>query len=220
MSMFDPCGSLVWCYPVKWVLVMFPVLLSSSKFFFVSSGLGLLFDEIIKKLLIEWKPSMKSFSSSVMLPMGLFMTILLLNWMSMFPFSFPVSTHFSANLAMCFPMWFGGLVYMGRKFPLETLAHLVPTGSPIILTPLLVMIEVVSTLIRPLSLSVRLLANMMAGHMVMALLSEMIIKSPFYIAPLAGVVLAVMTAFELAVCLIQAYVFSKLITLYWDENKL
>jgi F-type H+-transporting ATPase subunit a len=99
----------------------------------------------------------------------------------------------------------------------RALAHLVPVGTPYILIPFIVLIELVRNVIRPLTLSVRLAANLVAGHLLITLIS-----TP---APAAAIIplvllirgLVVLIVLERAVAFIQAYVFSILRTLYLRE---
>jgi len=97
------------------------------------------------------------------------------------------------------------------------LSHLVPTGTPYVLMPFMVIIELIRRIIRPLTLSVRLAANMIAGHILMSL-----VRSPM--ASLGGLVflstffgLLILIVLELAVSVIQSYVFRTLLSLYIIE---
>ena len=98
-----------------------------------------------------------------------------------------------------------------------SLSHLVPTGTPFPLAPVIALIELVSRLIRPLTLSVRLVANMVAGHLLLSLLSS---NSPNLSVALLSIVLIALLALsvlESAVAVIQSYVFRVLSLLYVNE---
>merc|ERR1712141_132357 len=97
------------------------------------------------------------------------------------------------------------------------LAHLVPLGTPYALMPFMVVIELVRRIIRPLTLSVRLAANIVAGHLLMVLVRSPIttIRLNFIALVISALLLLIML--ELAVSFIQAYVFSTLISLYVIE---
>lgn len=97
------------------------------------------------------------------------------------------------------------------------LAHLVPLGTPYALIPFMVVIELVRRIIRPLTLSVRLAANIVAGHLLMVLVRSPIttIRLNFIALVISALLLLIML--ELAVSFIQAYVFSTLISLYVIE---
>lgn len=94
--------------------------------------------------------------------------------------------------------------------------HLVPLRTPLILIPFIVLIESIRNIIRPLTLSVRLIANMVAGHILISLLSNVLDRSLFLFFPLS-IVLNILILLEISVCLIQAYVFVILISLYMNE---
>ena len=95
------------------------------------------------------------------------------------------------------------------------LAHLVPRGTPGLLQPFIVLIELVRNVIRPLTLRVRLIANMIAGHLLLTLLGSLGTTSYGFMFIIIGIVLILML--ELSVALIQAYVFIILASLYLRE---
>lgn len=97
------------------------------------------------------------------------------------------------------------------------LAHLVPLGTPYPLTPFMVIIEIVRNVIRPLTLSVRLAANIVAGHLLLTLLSSQSLNPSYLIIALVLSALILLSVLETAVALIQAYVFSLLSALYLNE---
>lgn len=97
------------------------------------------------------------------------------------------------------------------------LAHLVPVGTPPALIPFMVLIELISSLIRPLTLSVRLAANMVAGHLLLTLLRSQMVNAPVSVMICVLTRILILGILERAVALIQAYVYSVLITLYLNE---
>jgi F-type H+-transporting ATPase subunit a len=97
-------------------------------------------------------------------------------------------------------------------------AHLVPTGSPFGLLPFIVIIELLSSFIRPISLSVRLVANIVAGHLLITLLSSAVsTETRLFALAVILLGLGLLRVLETAVALIQAYVFSVLSTIYLSE---
>ena len=108
-----------------------------------------------------------------------------------------------------------------RNQPTHALGHLLPEGTPTLLIPILIVIETISLFIRPIALGVRLTANLTAGH----LLIQLIATAAFQLLPLIPVValtttvlLFLLTLLEVAVAMIQAYVFVLLLSLYLQEN--
>ena len=147
--------------------------------------------------------------------------LLLLNLLGLLPYVFTPTTQLSINLALAVPLWLATVIIGMRKYPTRSLAHFLPEGTPPALIPMLVIIETVSLLIRPVALAVRLTANLTAGH----LLIQLIGSATFALLPvipvvsiLAGSVLFLLTLLEVAVAIIQAFVFVLLLTLYLQEN--
>lgn len=138
-----------------------------------------------------------------------------INFMGLTPYTFTPSRNISLTLAIAFCVWF--LVDMGFAFKSikRFLAHLVPSGTPRVLIPLMVVIELVRNFIRPLTLSVRLAANMVAGHLLISLVNGgRITPVVVSIAIFSGAMLMVL---EISVAFIQGYVFSTLRVIYFSE---
>lgn len=105
--------------------------------------------------------------------------------------------------------------------PTKSLAHLLPEGTPTLLIPALIIIETISLFIRPLALGVRLTANLTAGHLLIqlfALAAFALLSIIPLISSIVILVLFLLTVLEVAVAIIQAYVFVLLLTLYLQEN--
>lgn len=108
-----------------------------------------------------------------------------------------------------------------RNQPTIALGHLLPEGTPIALIPVLIIIETLSLIIRPISLGVRLTANLTAGHLLIQLIATgAVVLMPLLpaVGLLTTVVLLLLTVLETAVAVIQAYVFVLLLSLYLQEN--
>ena len=150
----------------------------------------------------------------------IFVFILMGNMLGMVPGSFTFTSHIIVTFAMAIAVWVGvtviGFWYHGARF----LTFFVPHGAPKALLPLLVPIEIMSYCVRPISLSVRLFCNMMAGHTMMKVFAGFIISLAGYyvvpgIAPLA--VTVALTGFEFAVAFLQAYIFTVLTCIYLND---
>lgn len=108
-----------------------------------------------------------------------------------------------------------------RNQPTAALGHLLPEGTPVALIPVLIIIETVSLFIRPVALGVRLTANLTAGHLLIQLIATAVfVLLPMIptVAILTATVLFLLTLLEVAVAMIQAYVFVLLLSLYLQEN--
>nr|YP_010000981.1 ATP synthase F0 subunit 6 [Drymodes brunneopygia]QOD96919.1 ATP synthase F0 subunit 6 [Drymodes brunneopygia] len=152
---------------------------------------------------------------------SLMIFLLLTNLLGLLPYTFTPTTQLSMNLALAFPLWFATLLTGLRNQPSKSLGHLLPEGTPTPLIPALIMIETTSLLIRPLALGVRLTANLTAGHLLIQLISTATVSmysTMPAISLLALLTLFLLTILELAVAMIQAYVFVLLLSLYLQEN--
>jgi F-type H+-transporting ATPase subunit a len=154
---------------------------------------------------------------------SLFMLIAVSNIVGVIPYNFTIASHIIVTAALAFLVFFTVLVYGFYKNGLKFLKLFVPSGIPIFILPLVVFIEIFSFFLRPISHSVRLFANMLAGHIALAVFASFIpllaglgIVGYFgAILPL-GMVIA-LTALELLVAFLQAYVFTILTCIYIND---
>nr|YP_010444605.1 ATP synthase F0 subunit 6 [Platygaster robiniae]UTI38868.1 ATP synthase F0 subunit 6 [Platygaster robiniae] len=148
---------------------------------------------------------------------SLFMMIMMNNFMGLFSYIFTSSSHMTMTLSLALPLWLT-LMLIGWLFNTNHMfSHQLPIGTPSILMPFMVMIEFISNIIRPLTLSVRLMANMVAGHLLLTLISNNGPKMMFI--PMMIMITSQMTLMmlEMSVSIIQAYVFTILASLYSNE---
>jgi F-type H+-transporting ATPase subunit a len=151
---------------------------------------------------------------------GLFMFVILANLTGNVPYSFTISTSAVLSIGLSFAIFFGVTVLGLHKHGVHFFAFFVPAGTPVAMVPLLVLIELISYLARAFSLGVRLFANMVAGHTLLKILSGMlwpILTSGVVMFVVALVPMAIFLALvglEIAVSVIQAYVFVVLTCVY------
>jgi len=152
---------------------------------------------------------------------SLMLYLITLNMLGLLPYTYTPTTQLSLNLGLAVPLWLATVLIGLRNEPTHALAHLLPEGTPTPLIPVLIIIETISLFIRPLALGVRLTANLTAGHLLM----QLIATAAFVLLPLiptvailTAIVLFLLTLLEIAVALIQAYVFVLLLSLYLQEN--
>nr|YP_009536040.1 ATP synthase F0 subunit 6 [Lanius tigrinus]BBG62388.1 ATP synthase subunit 6 [Lanius tigrinus] len=152
---------------------------------------------------------------------SLMMFLLTVNLLGLLPYTFTPTTQLSMNLALAFPLWLATLLTGLRNQPSISLGHLLPEGTPTPLIPALILIETTSLLIRPLALGVRLTANLTAGHLLIQLISTatvVLVSIMPAVSFLTLLILFLLTLLEVAVAMIQAYVFVLLLSLYLQEN--
>jgi F-type H+-transporting ATPase subunit a len=153
----------------------------------------------------------------------LFMFVLTANLLGLFPYFFTVTSHIIITFALALLVIGIVIVYGFAKHGLRFLKLFVPDGVPVVLMPLVVAIEVVSFVSRPVSLSVRLFANMLAGHITLKVFSGFVVSlSAMGVAGMAGAVLPLamavaLSALELLVAALQAYVFAVLTCMYLND---
>jgi len=153
----------------------------------------------------------------------LFMFVLFSNMLGMIPYSFTTTSHIIVTFALAMFIFVAVTILGFVKHGAHYLSLFVPKGLPAVLLPLIVVIEVISYLSRPISLSVRLFANMMAGHTMLKVFAGFVIgfigAGGAYIG-LAALPLAFMVAFtglEILVAFLQAYVFAILTCIYLND---
>nr|YP_009427747.1 ATP synthase F0 subunit 6 [Alcedo atthis]ABU68906.1 ATP synthase subunit 6 [Alcedo atthis]ASU96498.1 ATP synthase F0 subunit 6 [Alcedo atthis] len=152
---------------------------------------------------------------------SLMLFLLMINLLGLLPYTFTPTTQLSMNMALAFPLWLATLLMGLRNQPTISLGHLLPEGTPTPLIPALIMIETTSLLIRPLALGVRLTANLTAGHLLIQLISTAstaLLPIMPAVSVLTTSILLLLTILEVAVAMIQAYVFVLLLSLYLQEN--
>nr|YP_009943801.1 ATP synthase F0 subunit 6 [Acanthisitta chloris]QOD95619.1 ATP synthase F0 subunit 6 [Acanthisitta chloris] len=209
--------------PLVFLATLFPALLLptpdnrwvSNRFSTLQSWLLL---SVTKQLMI---PLDKKGHKWALILMSLLTLLLTINLLGLLPYTFTPTTQLSMNMALAFPLWLATLLTGLRNQPSASLAHLLPEGTPTPLIPALILIETTSLLIRPLALGVRLTANLTAGHLLIQLISTATTVLSFTmpaVSLLTLTVLLLLTILEVAVALIQAYVFVLLLSLYLQEN--
>lgn len=148
---------------------------------------------------------------------SLFMFILLTNMLGLTPYSFTVTSHIIVTLALglgsVIIVTAIGFMRHGTHF----LRLFVPDGVPGWLLPILVPIEVLSYLIRPFSLAVRLFANMVAGHMMLKVFAGFVIMLGVAAGWLPFIMMVLVNALEVLIAFLQAYVFAMLVSIYLND---
>ncbi|YP_778622.1 ATP synthase F0 subunit 6 (mitochondrion) [Bufo gargarizans] len=175
----------------------------------------------------------KTFTKQIFLPLNtpghkwalilasLMIFLLGMNLLGLLPYTFTPTTQLSLNLGLAIPLWLATVAIGFRNQLTASLGHFLPEGTPTPLIPILIIIETISLFIRPLALGVRLTANLTAGHLLIQLISTatmaLLFSNPV-VSSLTFATLLLLTMLEIAVAMIQAYVFVLLLSLYLQEN--
>ena len=148
---------------------------------------------------------------------SLFMFVLFCNMFGMIPYTFTVTSHIIVTFVLASFIFIGVTVIGFIKHGFGYLKLFVPSGVPIILLPLIVVIEIISYLSRPISLSVRLFANMMAGHTMMKVFGGFVVSLGIIGGWLPLSFSVALTGLEILVAFLQAYVFAILTCIYLND---
>lgn len=210
-SVFDPCTGAL---SLNWLRTIIFVFILPYKYWFILNKIGVSFIIVLKSLKNEISTLMP-YKGTTLIILTLFVYILINNLIGLLPYVFTSSSHLVFSLGIALPLWLSFIIYGWFNKYNSIFRHLVPTGTPPVLIPFIVIIETVRNIIRPGSLSVRLTANIIAGHLLISLLgnntSRVILITTTIIVYLGLII------FELAVAIIQSYVFITLRTLYSRE---
>nr|YP_010610919.1 ATP synthase F0 subunit 6 [Anatkina vespertinula]WAP91753.1 ATP synthase F0 subunit 6 [Anatkina vespertinula] len=210
-SVFDPCTGIL---SLNWLSSLIFIYLFPKKFWLLENKISVVFTYVFNKLHHELVSLMK-YQGMTLIMLSLFMIIFFNNIMGLLPYIFTSSSHLLFSLSLALPMWVGFMLFGWINHTNSMFSHLVPSGTPSLLMPFMVLIETISNLIRPGSLAVRLTANMIAGHLLMSLLGSNSTQMVVVISCM--IIFLILMIFESAVAIIQSYVFMTLTNLYSSE---
>ncbi len=148
---------------------------------------------------------------------SLFMFVLFCNMVGMLPYSFTVTSHIIVTLIMALFIFVAVTIIGFVKHGFKYLSIFVPSGVPAVLLPLITIIEIISYLSRPVSLSVRLFANMMAGHTMLKVFGSFVVSLGILGGWLPLSFSVALTGLEILVAFLQAYVFAILTCIYLND---
>jgi len=219
-SSFDP--SITFNYiklRANWISLFIPLLFILQPYWCTSSQIIITIISIVEMLKEELRAVLGKgdIQGNIFLFGSIFMYILLTNTIGLVPYVFTGRSHLVFTLSLALPLWLGRLLWAIFNQFNAVIAHLVPLGTPGALIPIIVIIESISSVIRPLTLSVRLAANMVAGHLLLRLMGSQIISLSLIRLALVVLGLILLISLEIAVACIQSYVFTVLNTLYLKE---
>lgn len=216
-SVFDPSAK--FNLPVNWISITLIILLIIPSFWSINRKKNSLINEITSKLHLEFKLLLgtDSFKGRSFIFISLFLFILFNNFMGLFPYIFTASSHLTITLTLALPLWLTFIIFGWIKNTKHIFAHLVPQRTPGPLIPFIVLIESIRNIIRPITLSVRLIANIVAGHLLITLLGNQTALASNFILIILILTQILLLTLESAVSIIQSYVFAVLTTLYSSE---
>lgn len=215
---FDPASSIQsysnWLSSFTILFLIPPIfwLIPTQISFFIKSIFTKLFNEI--NILLG--PN-KSLGRTIIF-ISLLSIIIFNNFLGLFPYIFTSSRHLIFSITLSLPLWLSFIIYGWFNFYNHILAHLVPQSTPNALMSFIVIIETIRNIIRPLTLAVRLSANIIAGHLLITLLGNQTSNAYFITLYILLATQIILLTLESAVAIIQSYVFAVLSSLYSSES--
>jgi len=206
------------------LLSVFLLYLGLTRFFWI---IPTRFQVVLEIVIFHWKTvveeNLGENSKYYLLPLSsLFMFIFGINLLGFFTYTFPVTTHIFITFGMAFIIWISVMVFGFVNFKSSFFSMFMPSGAPLGMSPLLIIIEIASNISRPIALGMRLAANLTAGHILMAILSDFGSKLLFMTYGFAVLfpvsIIIFMTVLEVGVLVIQAYVFCLLSMIYLRDS--
>jgi len=214
---FDPCSSL--SLSLNWLRILIFIFIFPYQFWFIPSRYIMFWNKLITFIFNEFKTLIKYSYSNIILFIRLFLLILINNFFGLFPYIFTASSHIRFCLSLSISLWLAIIINRIINYFNDLIAHLTPQGTPSILIPFIVLIESIRLIIRPLTLSIRLTANIIAGHLLLSLLgSTGNLINNYFLLIIIIITQILLYILEISVSIIQAYVFSVLSTLYRRES--
>nr|ALD88447.1 ATP synthase F0 subunit 6 [Megachile sculpturalis] len=219
-EIFDPSNSM--SMSMNWFSILLILIIMPYMFWLSPNRVMILFNMFTMHMYQEFKMlTLKKYKINIIMFFNIMMLILIMNVTSLFPYIFNSTSQMSINLSIAFTMWTSFFIYSLWNKPLKIMAHMVPYNTPSSLMNFMSLIEFISKMIQPWTLSIRLTANMIAGHLLLTLISNFLMNY-INILPLSVITIFMQNLLfilEFSVSIIQSYVFSILSLLYFIEMK-
>nr|YP_009347405.1 ATP synthase F0 subunit 6 [Aporia martineti]APU93513.1 ATP synthase F0 subunit 6 [Aporia martineti] len=218
-SIFDPSTN-IFNLSINWMSTFIGLFFIPFTFWMIPNRHFILWKFIIMKLHNEFKIllNFKNNKGSTFMFISLFSFILFNNFLGLFPYIFTSTSHLTISLTLSISFWLSFMLFGWINNSQHMFIHMIPQGTPTILMPFMVLIETISNLIRPGTLAIRLTANMIAGHLLLTLLSSSSNMMSTFLLIFLIMAQILLLMLESAVAIIQSYVITILSTLYSSET--
>nr|YP_010698159.1 ATP synthase F0 subunit 6 [Brueelia nebulosa]WCF77120.1 ATP synthase F0 subunit 6 [Brueelia nebulosa] len=213
---FDPYVFMISVMPLKWMVLALFFFFTNWQLFSLFSSVDMVNKKVVGVMWNSFESLIKQINQSFLVIFSMIILIYIMNVIGLIPFMFTFTSHLSVNLSFSLSLWLSGVMVSIFKSLDGFFSHMVPTGTPLVLWVFLVLVESISLIIRPFTLSIRLMANVMAGHLIMNLFGIFICSSLNYFTLMFFQSMFII--FEHCISLVQSYVFVSLLSLYWDES--
>nr|YP_005089226.1 ATP synthase F0 subunit 6 [Euploea mulciber]ADP01746.1 ATP synthase F0 subunit 6 [Euploea mulciber]WCI21409.1 ATP synthase F0 subunit 6 [Euploea mulciber] len=217
-SIFDPSTN-IFNLPLNWLSTFLCFFFIPYSFWLLPNRYYFMWNFISNKLHNEFKILLgnNQIKGNTLIFITLFFFILFNNFLGLFPYIFTSTSHLNLSLTISLTFWLTFMIYGWINNTKHMFIHMIPQGTPSILMPFMVLIETISNIIRPGTLAIRLTANMIAGHLLLTLLSNMGNNISIYFLMFLIIMQIMLLILESAVAIIQSYVITVLSTLYSSE---
>lgn len=214
-SIFDPSSSIL---SSIWISIFIPLIIIFQIKNKLKRKINILIKNFIGEISKEVKPLIGNtkFKGIELIFLSIFLLLILRNIIALTPFTFTPTAHMIISFPTAIIFWLRFILYGWINNTKNIIAHTLPNGTPIILINFMVLIELTRNVIRPLTLSIRLSANIVAGHLLLSLLRNFSLLNKINLLIISPILL-ILRILEIGVALIQAYVFITLLTLYSTE---
>lgn len=219
-SVFDP-STTIFNYSLNWIRTLLLFLFVPTLYWLIPTRTNIIWNSIISTLHNEFKTLIGTKSINLgnsLIFISLFSLILFNNVLGLFPYIFTSTSHIVITLALSLPLWIAFIIYGWANHIKHIFRHLIPQGTPAVLIPFIVYIELIRNVIRPGTLAIRLSANIIAGHLLLTLLGNTGSHLSLLIINILLITQILLLTLEAAVAFIQSYVFAILATLYSTET--
>lgn len=214
-STFDPSTNI---WSINWLRTLIIIIIIPPYYWLIPSRLNIIWNKITIKINNELKTILgKNDIKGTLILISCFIFILINNFIGLFPYVFTSTRHLILTLRIALPLWLRFIIYGWIKNTIHIMSHLIPQGTPPMLMPFMVIIETIRNIIRPITLAIRLIANIVAGHLLITLTGNSRTISSILITLLLIGPQILLLILESAVAVIQSYVFTILTTLYSRE---
>nr|YP_010264223.1 ATP synthase F0 subunit 6 [Ophrygonius sp.]UFK32140.1 ATP synthase F0 subunit 6 [Ophrygonius sp.]UIN24735.1 ATP synthase F0 subunit 6 [Ophrygonius sp.] len=218
MNLFSSFDPTTYILNLNWMSTLLFMIIIPSVFWMVPSRWLMMYNVLMNYLYQELKIILsQKINFLTFLFISIFTFILMNNFMGLFPYTFTSTSHLTLTLSLALPIWLSLMFFGWIKNTNHMFTHLVPQGTPLILMPFMVCIESISNIIRPITLTVRLSANMIAGHLLLTLLGNSMDTLSSFMFNTVILIQGLLLILEFSVAIIQAYVFTVLTILYSSE---
>nr|YP_010250547.1 ATP synthase F0 subunit 6 [Cerceris quinquefasciata]QTV22616.1 ATP synthase F0 subunit 6 [Cerceris quinquefasciata] len=215
-SIFDPSTSLF--SQLNWINMLLILFIMYHPFWLIPSKINMMWIKFYNMIFLEFKILFKlNYIYNFIIFISTMTMIVLINIMGLFPFIFTSTSSMIISLSLSLPLWMSMMIFYWLNYTKNSLAHMVPLNTPNMLMMFMVIIETISNIIRPMTLAIRLTANMIAGHLLLSLIGSSCSNTMTILLIIIILLQTMLFILEISVAIIQSYVFTILSILYSNE---